>query len=391
MTVSYSGGVVDGATPSGLSGLRRRRRDERDRARYASYIARRFRWAAQGCIGEVCSSAAGVPGLATPTVWHVDLDEPVTLHLRLLAGQLPSDIAAAGYRLAESIGVAAIRVKPDGQGYAKVQLLRSDPLAAPATNVAPDALIPVTFGLDEYADPVTGDLSTAAHLIIQGATGSGKSMFAYGLLSQLAAAPYVTVTGSDVTGLLLGPWVDHATAGIPVLGTRQADAHVHLLERVVSEMDRRITWIPAGHDSVPIGPECPLLVVVIEEYPGLLRLLDAIDPKGFAKTARACVARLLGEGRKAGIRLVMIAQRAEANIIGGYERGQASHKISFRVDTADAVRMLHPQAAPEVIADHATAEPGIGLLSAPGQPLTRFRGPYLPYADYCKAVANEAP
>ena len=175
-----------------------------------------------------------------------------------------------------------------------------------------------------------------------------------------------------------------------MLGTRNPGAHVSMLERVVAEMDRRMLRIPAGRDAVQLGPDCPLLVTVLEEYPGLLKLLDTVDPKGWGKTARACVARLLAEGRKAGIRVVIMAQRADATIIGGYERGQASHKISFRVDTADAVHMLHPSAPRAVVDEHSTAEAGVALLSAPGLPLTRFRAPHLPYGEYVALVAGQA-
>ncbi len=72
------------------------------------------------------------------------------------------------------------------------------------------------------------------------------------------------------------------------------------------------------------------------------------------------VARLLSESRKAGMRVLLVCQRADATVIGGFERGQASHAISFRVD-ADGQRMLHRDADPATVAAHAVADPGIGL------------------------------
>lgn len=392
MTISYtySGGAADVVAPPGARGWWRRRQDARTDIELAMRAVIRWRWAAEGCLGQAGSTAAGIPHVAIPKVRHVVLGYPGSLYVELLAGQVPADIAAVSDRLAEAMNVAAIRVEPAGRGFAWIRLLHEDPLGDVMDAVAPitSAFSPVILGRKEDGAHVAVDLVSAAHLIIQGATGSGKSVFAYSLLGQLVDAKDVVVTGSDPTGLLLAPWMDRSTAGIPALGTRNAQAHVQLLERVVAEMDRRITAMPMGRDAVELGPTCPLLVVVLEEYPGLLRLLDAIDPKGFAKTARACVARLLSEARKAGIRLVIMAQRADATIIGGYERGQASHKISFRVDNSDAVRMLHPHAPADVIADHATAVPGVALLSAPGEPLTRFRGPYVPYAEYIARVAE---
>ena len=226
---------------------------------------------------------------------------------------------------------------------------------------------------------------------MQGASGSGKSVGCYCLLGQLADAPDVLVAGSDITGLLLSPWADHERhSGHQALGTARPDDHVEVLELLVAEMDRRIVGIPRGRDSVDLA-DVPLIIGVIEELPGVLRLLDTMKTKTDdpGKRVRALLGRLLGEGRKAGIRMLLIAQRADANIIGGYERGQASHKISFRVDTMDAIRMLHPDAGPEIAAEHATALPGVALLSAPGVPLTRFGAPLTSYADYCDLIAGQ--
>lgn len=111
-----------------------------------------------------------------------------------------------------------------------------------------------------------------------------------------------------------------------------------MLERLTAEMDARIRSIAPGRDSVDLGPEsmtsavpmsstrrsvCPLLVVVLEEYPGLLRVLDGTD-KGLGRAARAAVARLLAEGGKAGVRVVLVAQRAEANIVEASGTASAS-------------------------------------------------------------------
>ena len=87
------------------------------------------------------------------------------------------------------------------------------------------------LGRDEQAGPVSVVLEDSAHLIVQGASGSGKSTGVYGLLAQLAPAPDALVVGSDITGLTLAPWAARPSlAGWHALGTARPAAHATVLE-----------------------------------------------------------------------------------------------------------------------------------------------------------------
>lgn len=328
--------------------------------------------------------------VTTPEVTHVHLAaSEAVLTVRMLPGQLPADLTNAAERLAFGMGAHGVRVEPFLADYVKVKLLATDPLADTITAVRPvvSALDPILLGVDETGVPVTLDLATAAHVIIQGSTGSGKSIALYSLLCQLAGTPDVIVTGVDPTGLLLAPWVN-GTALSPALGTLNPFSYLATLDKVVAEMDRRISRMAAGCDSVDLH-NVPVLLVVLEEHPGALRVLDGHDTK-IAKTYRCLVSRLLSEGRKAGVRLILLTQRADASIIGAFERGQASHRISYRVDSIDGLRMLHPDLTPELAAQHSSALPGVALATMPGRPLMRLRSPYLPYSSYCAEVAGRS-
>lgn len=339
-------------------------------------------------------TVATVSGLTVivPRIVHVVLGPPVVLTVQLEPGQTVSDLRALSTRLAPHLGAVALRVEPIAVGaYARITLLSTDPLrhAVPRGPAVLTGAEPLVVGADETGLPVLLKLSETAHVIVQGSTRSGKSTALYGLLSQVARASDVVVTGSDPSGLLLAPWAQRTS--IPIaLGTADPAGHVRTLEALVAEMDQRVSTLPPGFDVVTVNRECPVIVAVLEEYPGLLRLLDAVDAKGLGRRARAAVSRLLSEGAKAGLRLVIVSQRADATIIGGYERGQASHRLSFRVDTADAVKMLHPDVPADLVAAHATALPGIGLLTAPGRPLTRLRCPHVPYRQYVALVTGKA-
>lgn len=158
--------------------------------------------------------------------------------------------------------------------------------------------------------------------------------------------------------------------------------------------DARIAALPAHRDTLQVVPGCSLIFVALKEYPGLLRVLDAAKKRGGddpGARVRALVSRLLAEGHKVGIRVVILAQRAEAAVLGAFERAMCSLRISFRCDNRASVELLHAGADQAIADAHTSAPPGIGLMSMPGRPLTRFRAPYIAeYAEYAAAIAGGA-
>ena len=75
---------------------------------------------------------------------------------------------------------------------------------------------------------------------------------------------------------------------------------------------------------------------------------------------------------------------------GGDARDQYALRLSFRVP-GDSLEMLHGAAVRNLAEQHATAPPGVAVLSAPGRELVRVRVPYLgDYAEYCERIARTA-
>ncbi len=121
-----------------------------------------------------------------------------------------------------------------------------------------------------------------------------------------------------------------------------------------------------------------------EEYLGELKQLRDIDAAQDRKrgerlelTARAAVGRLVAEGAKAGVRVLLLAERADAEFNDGASRSNYAARVSFRVDNADAVRMLYEQATPEQIEEITTLPQGDGVCSVPGSHLEFFKGDYV--------------
>jgi S-DNA-T family DNA segregation ATPase FtsK/SpoIIIE len=267
-----------------------------------------------------------------------------------------------------------------------VELLTTDPLTDPfgLPRVARAFDAPILLVRDDQGEEINVPVHRLGHIAVQGQTGSGKSVFVYSILSQLAsrlrAGFPLSIGGIDPSGILLRPFPRS------ILGLTDPGAVEGYLTEAVADMDRRIAAIPLNRDVLDITPDFPLRFVVLEEVPALYRWIDAVDTKA-GKRVRALIARLLAEGRKACIRVVLIAQRAEAAILGGSERAQCSLRVSFRSDTVESVRLLHPDADPDQAAMHSTALPGVALLSMPGRGLTRGRAPWISYARYVDGVS----
>ncbi|GAA2546407.1 FtsK/SpoIIIE domain-containing protein [Pseudonocardia hydrocarbonoxydans] len=331
---------------------------------------------------RVVSTVTG-PTVIAPRLVHIVLGPPAVLTVRLEPGQTVAELRTLARRLAPHLGARALRIEALGVGdHARVTLLAADPLAAPV------ALLPgrgVLLGRGEDGRCLRVEPADLPHLIAQGATRSGKSRWLYGLVAQLAARADVEVAGVDPSGLTLRPFTGTRHAHRQACGLADPARAEAVLVGLVAEMDRRLAVMPTWLDVLPLGEDEPLIAVVLEEYPALLRALDAADAK-LGKRVRALVARLLAESHKVGLRVVLVAQRAEATIVGGAERAQCEGRLSFRVDTAESLRLLHPD-ADDLAVDHATAPAGVALVSWPGRPTFRLRAPHVAsYGAYAAAV-----
>lgn len=340
-------------------------------------------------------SAAGVPGTRAPEVTSVMLGPAPRMFFQPLPGQVLADFEEVASRLAKALGMARVRLT-EHKSLIRMDLVKVDPLLTTVELPAPVRSVrqPITLGLAESGELVRVALADIAHLIFQGATRSGKSRMTYGLLAQLAGCRDLMLVGSDITGILLRPFAETRHADGIVLGGTDLERHVTAFEDLVELMHQRHTRIPKHLDVLPITDQDPLILGVIEEYGVLVDVLGAHDTQHKTKLQarfRAAVRSILAGGAKVGFRILLITQRADATGpagIGSFERGQASVRLTFRVDTHEAVKLLHPAAPKAVAEDHAFSPAGIALLSGPELPLARLRSPSIgDYGVYADAVA----
>ncbi|WP_226350306.1 hypothetical protein [Pseudonocardia sp. ICBG601] len=379
---------------------RARREEQYEAGAFAEWLRYAWRDACE-CVGacKIVETVTG-PTARTPRVGSVITGPPVSMLVELIPGQEPEDLTRVGGRLAHSLCFEGLRVVPHAGRWVRIELLDRDPLAdqyaLPGTAVT-TCRQPVLIGRDEVGDALGHAFADAAHVAMQGQNGAGKSQFAYGLLAQLADADDVRIAGSDITGLLLGrPWAGTVHRQWQATGTADLEAHATLLERLVGVMDERLATLPDRTGKLDPTSDRPLFVVVVEEFPGLLRAAAGLPKAARGERSvldriKSANLRLLSEGRKVAFRVVTLAQRAEAEAMGGgYARDQYALRLSFRVP-GDSLEMLHGPGVRDLAERHATAPPGVAVLSAPGRELVRVRVPYLgDYAEYCDRIARTA-
>lgn len=202
--------------------------------------------------------------------------------------------------------------------------------------------------------------------------------------------------GLDPSGILLGPFTSGRGAGWIATGTGDLTRHAEAVAGAVAEMDARIASLNAcGLDKIDqFTANVPVLLLVLEEYPGLLAAArtedDANGRQGSDRVApkiERSIGRLVKEGAKVGVRLLVLAQRMSAKAVDTDDRSNFGLRVTLRVDNGDAVRMMHDGVDSALIEDVRQFPPGMGLVEAPGRPLVRFRSDRTTYGQYRRRVA----
>jgi DNA segregation ATPase FtsK/SpoIIIE, S-DNA-T family len=204
--------------------------------------------------------------------------------------------------------------------------------------------IPVALGTRLDGVPFVADLTTMPHLLIAGATGSGKSVCVHAIISTilLTRTPYqVRLAMVDPKMLELS-----AYAGIPHLWSPVVTQHEKaklLLEALVKEMEERYGLL-ARNAVRSIGEynrlfpahqpqeHLPYIVVVIDELADLM-MVSARDVEPF-------IARLAQMARAVGIHLVVATQRPSVDVITGVIKANFPSRIAFNVQSKTDSRTI---------------------------------------------------
>lgn len=196
---------------------------------------------------------------------------------------------------------------------------------------------PLAFplGKDVTGQPVVEDLARMPHLLIAGATGSGKSVMINTIITSFL---YRNDPGT-LRLLLVDPKrVELAIyGGVPHLlapVVTEPEKSVHALRWIVGEMDRRygllseshsrdVASYNARHDE---GRALPYVVVVIDE------LADIMARHG--REVEGSIVRIAQMARAVAMHLVVSTQRPSVDVITGLIKANMNSRIAFNVASA---------------------------------------------------------
>lgn len=203
------------------------------------------------------------------------------------------------------------------------------------------------IGRDIAGDPVIGALDKMPHLLIAGATGSGKSVMINTLLSSLLYRN----SPSDLKLILVDPKQVELTPynDIPHLLTPvivEPEKCISALKWAVNEMERRYTLLAeekvrniTGYNDMKKDERMPYIVIVIDELADLMMMA--------ARDVEALIVRLAQKARAVGIHLVLATQRPSVDVITGLIKANVPARIAFTVASQVDSRTILDQAGAE--------------------------------------------
>jgi S-DNA-T family DNA segregation ATPase FtsK/SpoIIIE len=258
------------------------------------------------------------------------------------------------------------------------------------------AEIPIVLGKNVAGVPVILDLAKAPHLLIAGATGSGKSV----CMNTLIMSLLLHFKPEELRLIMVDPKVVEfeTYTTLPQLITPIVNDPQKVplaLRWAVNEMEKRYKMLAKvrtrnlktfnarpvasepviGEDGKVIPDKLPILIVIIDELADVMMT----DAKSDVETS---IARIAQKGRAAGIHVVIATQRPSTNIITGVIKANLPTRIAFRVGSIVDSRVILDQKGAESLlgsGDMLFMPPGGGVVE-------RVQGAFVEDKDIDKVV-----
>lgn len=244
----------------------------------------------------------------------------------------------------------------------------------------------IPFGKDISGDIISANIEDFPHLLVAGATGSGKSIFVHSFVMTLI----MRNTPDELKLLIIDPkrvemarYKELPHLLCPII-TDNSKAKV-ALDKLVVEMERRYDLFEQTSSSKisqyneyaeEQGLEkMPIIIVIIDEY------ADLVDS---VKEISSPVIRLAQKSRAAGIHLVISTQRPSVNVITGTIKANLPTRVALMVASpTDSVTILGEGGAEKLLGN---GDMLVECAKVSRQGTTRVQGCYVDNKEIRRVV-----
>lgn len=190
----------------------------------------------------------------------------------------------------------------------------------------------IGLGMDVVGNPVIADLARMPHLLIAGATGSGKSV----AVNTIICSILFKATPEEVRLLLVDPkrielscYEDiphllHPVVVDPKLASRALLWAVREMERRYQLMEEAKVKSLSSYNAEAVE-KLPLIVIIIDELADLMMVSS--------REVEDAVARLAQMARAAGMHLILATQRPSVDVLTGLIKANFPTRMSFKVSS----------------------------------------------------------
>jgi S-DNA-T family DNA segregation ATPase FtsK/SpoIIIE len=267
-----------------------------------------------------------------------------------------------------------------------------------------EAMLSLVVGKDIFGEPVIRDLSKMPHLLIAGATGSGKSVALHSLILSIL----FRATPEDVRFILVDPKMLELTLydRIPhlfhavVTQPREAAQvlkwavgemrgryqemmengvrHIDAYNQLVDKRSRSVLRVKARDGEAEEMTRLPYIVIVIDE------LADLMLTSASRREVEDSITQLTQMARAAGIHLVFATQRPSVDVLTGIIKANFPSRVSFKVASQFDSRTILDQSGAETLlgfGDMLFLQPGVGGI-------LRVHGPFVGEGEIQRVVAH---
>jgi S-DNA-T family DNA segregation ATPase FtsK/SpoIIIE len=305
-----------------------------------------------------------------------------------------SKISSLSKDLALALAAAPIRIEAPVPGRSmvgievpndKISLVALRPVMESEEFHRLDSPLKIALGQDVSGHPVVASLDMMPHLLIAGATGSGKSVCINAIITCLlfknsAARIKLLMIDPKTVELIHFNGLPHLVAPVVTDMRRVLPA----LRWVMAEMDRRYSLLSKVaarniedynlHKLPPSEDPLPYIIVAIDELADLMMMApDDVE---------RIICRLAQMARATGIHLVIATQRPSVDVVTGLIKANFPARISFAVTS---------QVDSRVVLDSAGAETLLGqgdmlYMSPDSSKLVRLQGCFVSDREIARVV-----